>query len=92
MSQRRWGRTRCRKFLIQSEISEVKQIGTLTERQRRMLASKLASCEADTLGVQPRIETPLEHYIETPVETPHEGSITSSVEAEESEEFELVGV
>jgi hypothetical protein len=90
MSQRRWGHTRCRKFLVQSEISEVKQIGTLTERQRRMLASKLARCEVDALLVQPRIETPLERHIETPVGTPDEGSAISSAGAER--ELALVGV
>ena len=90
MSQRRWGRTRCRKFLVQNEISEVKQVGTLTERQRRMLASKLARCDMDALQAQPYIETRLEHHIETPVGTPDEGSTISPVEAEK--ELELVGV
>jgi hypothetical protein len=89
MSQRRWGRTRCRKFLVQNEISEVKQIGTLTERQRRMLASKLVRCEVDTVQVHRRIQPALEHHIETPVGTPDEGSTISSVEAEK--ELELVG-
>lgn len=41
MSQRRWGSTRCRKFLSRNHISEVKQVGSLTERQRRMLADQL---------------------------------------------------
>jgi hypothetical protein len=90
MSQRRWGRTRCRKFLVQNEISEVKQIGTLTERQRRMLASKLARCEMDALQVQPRIETHLEHRIESPIATPDEDSTISPVETDR--ELELVGV
>ena len=44
MSQRRWGRTRCRKFLARNQISEVKQVGALTERQRRLLAAQLQSC------------------------------------------------
>ena len=44
MSQRRWGTTRCRKFLTQNQISEVKQVGNLTERQRRLLAAQLESC------------------------------------------------
>ncbi len=45
MSQRRWGSTRCRKFLSRSHIVETKPVGTLTDRQRRMLASSLdASC------------------------------------------------
>ena len=41
MSQRRWGNTRCRKFLALNQISEMKKIGALTERQRRMLAEQL---------------------------------------------------
>ena len=41
MSQRRWGRTRCRKFLAMIPISENKQIGTLTERQRHAVAAEL---------------------------------------------------
>src|SRR3981081_1937038 len=34
MSQRRWGQTRCRKFLAQLPMSEKKTIGSMTERQR----------------------------------------------------------
>jgi len=90
MSQRRWGRTRCRKFLVQNEISEVKQIRTLTERQRHMLASKLARCEMEALQDQPRIDTPLEHHIESPIGIPDEDSTISPVGAEK--ERELVGV
>ena len=45
MSQRRWGSTRCRKFLSRSHIIETKPVGTLTDRQRRMLASSLDSSE-----------------------------------------------
>jgi hypothetical protein len=45
MSQRRWGNTRCRKFLSRSHIVETKPVGTLTDRQRRMLASSLDSSE-----------------------------------------------
>jgi hypothetical protein len=41
MSQRRWGSTRCRKFLSRNHIVETKPVGTLTDRQRRMLASSL---------------------------------------------------
>jgi hypothetical protein len=43
ISQRRWGSTRCRKFLSRNRIVETKAIGTLTERQRRMLATSLQS-------------------------------------------------
>ena len=42
MSQRRWGATRCRKFLIRNQISETKRLMSLTDRQRRLLASQLA--------------------------------------------------
>ena len=41
MSQRRWGGTRCRKFLAMFRISETKTIGSLTERQRHALAAQL---------------------------------------------------
>jgi hypothetical protein len=43
MSQRRWGHTRCRKFLAQIPMSEKKTIGSMTERQRRTLAAMLRS-------------------------------------------------
>ncbi len=43
MAQRRWGVTRCRKFLERNNISEVKPIGSLTERQRTLLASQLTA-------------------------------------------------
>jgi hypothetical protein len=41
MAQRRWGATRCRKFLERNGISEIKPIGSLTDRQRQMLATQL---------------------------------------------------
>lgn len=40
-SQRRWGRTRSRKFLMPLLIGENKQLGTLTDRQRSILAKEL---------------------------------------------------
>jgi hypothetical protein len=40
-SQRRWGRTRARKFLIALALSENKRLGTLTQRQRQMLSAEL---------------------------------------------------
>jgi hypothetical protein len=43
MSQRRWGQTRCRKFLSQVPMSEKKTIGSMTERQRHTLAALLTS-------------------------------------------------
>jgi hypothetical protein len=42
MSQRRWGQTRCRKFLAQVPMSEKKTVGSMTDRQRRTLAAMLA--------------------------------------------------
>ena len=41
MSQRRWGRARCRRLLLSLGIPENKRLGTLTERQRRVLAAML---------------------------------------------------
>jgi hypothetical protein len=45
-SQRRWGRTRARKFLMPLSLNENKQLGTLTSRQRRMLAAELSTRSA----------------------------------------------
>jgi hypothetical protein len=45
MSQRRWGQTRCRKFLAQVPMSEKKTIGSMTERQSRTLAAMLENAE-----------------------------------------------
>jgi hypothetical protein len=41
MSQHRWGRTRCHRFLAPLRMSETKQLGTLTQRQRDELAMRL---------------------------------------------------
>jgi hypothetical protein len=46
MSQHRWGRTRCRRFLASLPMSETKTIGSMTDRQRRQLASMLAGDSA----------------------------------------------
>jgi hypothetical protein len=40
-SQRRWGRTRVRKFLFSLSLNENRELGRLTERQRTMLALAL---------------------------------------------------
>jgi hypothetical protein len=40
-SQRRWGRARSRKLLASATLSEGKRVGTLTERQRRILVAAL---------------------------------------------------
>jgi hypothetical protein len=46
MSQKRWGRARCRRLLVSLGVPENKQIGTLTERQRVALAAMLAAKNA----------------------------------------------
>jgi hypothetical protein len=48
MSQRRWGQTRCRKFLSSIPMSEKKTIGSMTERQRRTLAAMLGVRSANS--------------------------------------------
>lgn len=47
MSQRRWGQTRCRKFLAQIPMSEKKTVGSMTERQRRTLAAMLGRADEE---------------------------------------------
>lgn len=46
-SQRRWGRTRARKFLFSVALNENRELGRLTERQRALLAQRL---DSKTLG------------------------------------------
>jgi hypothetical protein len=41
MSQKRWGRARCRRLLVSLGVPENKQMGTLTERQRLALLAVL---------------------------------------------------
>lgn len=43
MSQHRWGRTRCRRFLAALPMSETKPLGSMTDRQRHALAELLGS-------------------------------------------------
>ena len=50
MSQRRWGRTRCRRLLVSLGVPENKQIGTLTERQRLALAAVLTAKGSSAQG------------------------------------------
>ena len=40
-SQRRWGRTRARKFLFSIALNENRELGRLTARQRAMLVTEL---------------------------------------------------
>ena len=45
-SQRRWGHTRCRKFLQCVPMSENKTVGSMTDRQRHALAHMLRASGA----------------------------------------------
>jgi hypothetical protein len=40
-AQRRWGSARCRRFLVALDLSEKREVGALTERQRAALVSML---------------------------------------------------
>lgn len=57
MSQRRWGRARCRRLLLSLGIPENKQIGTFTERQRSALVGGLSMRSSEPRDDLPR-ETP----------------------------------
>jgi hypothetical protein len=46
-SQRRWGHTRCRKFLQAIPMPENKTIGSMTDRQRRAVAQLLGEARPD---------------------------------------------
>jgi hypothetical protein len=65
MSQRRWGQTRCRKFLTQIAMSEKKTLGSMTDRQRRTLAAMLTTVprsRAQATEVEPlQYQTPPRH-------------------------------
>jgi len=43
LSQRRWGTTRCRKFLASIPMTETKTLGSMTDRQRQTLAAMLTA-------------------------------------------------
>jgi len=51
MSQRRWGRARCRRLLVSLGIPENKQIGTFTERQRSALVTGLSARYSESTPV-----------------------------------------
>jgi hypothetical protein len=60
MSQKRWGHTRCRKFLAMIPMSEAKTVGTMTDRQRHAVASALeAMCRAERRPPVRRLEPAL---------------------------------
>ena len=55
MSQHRWGRQRCRRFLAQFPLSETKTVGTMTDRQRDLLAARLDGAELPYPNPGPRV-------------------------------------
>lgn len=57
MSQKRWGRARCRRLLLSIGVPENKRVGTLTERQRLALAGVLAEMSAPPSRPLPRAGT-----------------------------------
>src|SRR3982750_2340974 len=52
MSQHRWGRTRCRRFLASIPMMETKTIGSMTERQRNALAARLDGTHSEEPGLE----------------------------------------
>jgi hypothetical protein len=58
MSQKRWGRTRCRKFLAAIPLSENKTLGSMTDRQRHACAAQLpeGATPADEAPPAPRLQ------------------------------------
>jgi hypothetical protein len=52
MSQRRWGSNRSRKLLSGLQISEMRHLGMLTERQRRLLATQLGASAVHELPLR----------------------------------------
>ena len=53
MSQRRWGRARCRRLLVTLGVPENKRVGTLTDRQRAALAAELGEAAQPALARAP---------------------------------------
>jgi hypothetical protein len=63
MSQKRWGRTRCRRLLVSLGVPENKQVGTLTERQRLALSAMLAAKGAPEAQPEPAATLAREHAL-----------------------------
>ena len=57
MSQRRWGRARCRRLLLSLGLPENKHIGTLTPRQRRALVELLITRSSSPQHTRPEPRT-----------------------------------
>ena len=67
MSQKRWGRTRCRRLLLTHSVPENKEVGTLTERQRLALSAVLAA-KAEQLEREPAEQA--QRPVQAPVSRP----------------------
>ena len=52
-SQRGWGEVKSRALLAQAAVREDKSVGTLTDRQRLIVASLLQRSEVHPLGPRP---------------------------------------
>lgn len=64
ISQRRWGSTRCRKFLGRNQITETKPLEKLTLRQRRLLATQLGACSAGDLDLDDAVRDQVARELE----------------------------
>jgi hypothetical protein len=56
MSQKRWGRARCRRLLLSLGLPENKQIGTMTPRQRRALVEVLTTKSQSRARAESRLQ------------------------------------
>jgi len=56
MSQKRWGRARCRRLLLSLGLPENKQIGTMTPRQRRALVEVLTTKSQTRARAESRLQ------------------------------------
>ena len=52
LSQHRWGRTRCRRFLASIPMSETKTVASMTDRQRRALSARLSGDMAEAAALE----------------------------------------
>ena len=84
MSQRRWGQTRCRKFLVRNQIGEMKQVGALTARQRGLIATALEACPSMAPSVAPTAAPRVASSMPAPRPTPE-------LQLRQTPELQLVG-
>lgn len=54
-SQRRWGAARCRRLLVAVGLPENKHVGTLTDRQRKVLAAVLSASPGGASAPSPAL-------------------------------------